>query len=299
MNTSQDDIRILGEALAIEALDHYEGWLGFEWADVHAHFSTLRSMVVKGLLDVTYQSRSTTCYRVSINGRATYKNLSSLETTEAESQSIPSNLFDVVAGHDSTKNLLTMAVGAIEPVHVLLVGEPASGKSLFLGELARLPNSRLALGGTSSRAGIVDFLIEIQPRYLIIDEIEKADQRDLDVLLTLMENGHVTRLKRGMQESITLTTWVFAGANATRRLSPALLSRFVVRRMPPYDQHTFAEAARAVLIKRENIDPKWADEIVKRIATRTTNPRKAVQVARLLHDINDLDQVIDMVWGDS
>ena len=298
LNLSQDEVRILGEGIAIQAKDPpYQGWQGWEWSSVHGSWQILRGMVAKGLLDVTYQSRSTTCYLVNDKGKAAHEAFSNGEDIEDELEAIPSNLFDVVAGHDQTKNLLTMAVGAVDPVHILLSGEPASGKSLFLSELARLPNSRLSLGGTSSRAGIVDFLIEFQPRYFIIDEIDKADQRDLDVLLSLMENGHISRLKRGMQESITLKTWVFAGANSSRRLSPALLSRFIIRNMPTYTQQDFMDVSKSVLTKRERIDPKWADQIVAALRPRTNNPRDAVKVARLIQDINQLDDIIETIWG--
>lgn len=94
-----------------------------------------------------------------------------VEIKEDEPGRIPEDMFDVVVGHEKLKKLFTLSLQAPEPVHILLAGPPATAKSIFLMELERLPRSRYALGGTSSKAGIVDFIIEQQPRYLILDEL--------------------------------------------------------------------------------------------------------------------------------
>lgn len=48
----------------------------------------------------------------------------------------------------------------------------------------------------------MDFILEHRPRYLIIDELEKMDMKDYSALLSLMAEGKVTRLKKGMTEEI-------------------------------------------------------------------------------------------------
>ncbi len=81
-----------------------------------------------------------------------------------------------------------------------MAGPPATAKSLFLEALGDLPGAQYALGGSSSRAGIADFLINFQPRFLIIDELDKMKGEDFSVLLSLMQSGVVARLKKGMRE---------------------------------------------------------------------------------------------------
>ena len=44
-------------------------------------------------------------------------------------------LFDDVIGFDDVKEIFQMSVGAYKPVHILLVGPPASAKSLFMSSL--------------------------------------------------------------------------------------------------------------------------------------------------------------------
>lgn len=303
MDLNDKHVIALRNCLEVQERDEgKEGWNGMLWSEVRTPAVTLNYLVTQGLLDLMdYSSRQYKYYKV--NDKAEVRRIidayseGEIFTEEDDDILIPHDLFDIIVGLDQTKNLLKMSLAASDPVHVLLEGEPATAKTLFLTELARLPGSRLALGGTSSRAGIVDFLIDAKPRYLIIDEIEKMDARDMDVLLSLMETGLVTRLKRGMREQIKLRTWVFAGANVARYISRAMLSRFVVRHMQVYSQSEFEAISRAILIKREKLDPAWADKIITALQGKTIDPRDSVKVGRLLQDLSQLDEVIDTIWS--
>lgn len=303
MDLSEKQLQALQESLEITERDSgKDGWLGFSWYEVHSSPASLNALVGYGLLDIAFQSNRYTYYQIANLDKvrklldAVNQGESILEDDESP-LIVPHDLFDIIVNQESTKNILKMAIQAGDPVHCLLVGRPATAKSLFLSELARIPGSRLALGGTSSRAGIVDFLIDARPRFLIIDEIDKADGRDMDVILSLMENGLVTRLKKNMREQVKLRTWVFAGANSERFVSQPLLSRFVVRRMADYTQKDFEEISHAILVKRERVDPMWADKIVAAITSKTTDPRDSVKVARLLQDISQLDEIVNTIWS--
>jgi Holliday junction DNA helicase RuvB len=46
-----------------------------------------------------------------------------------------------------------MAINANDPVHILLIGPPASAKTLFMRTLTQLQNSYLTDGGNSTKAG--------------------------------------------------------------------------------------------------------------------------------------------------
>ncbi|MDD4984945.1 MAG: hypothetical protein PHQ43_04010 [Dehalococcoidales bacterium] len=204
-----------------------------------------------------------------------------VEVEEDEPVRIPEDMFDVVVGHERLKKLFTLSLQAPEPVHILLAGPPATAKSIFLMELERLPRSRYALGGTSSKAGIVDFIIEQQPRYLILDELEKMDMKDFSALLSLMADGVVTRLKKGMTDKIKVKTWVFAAVNREENLPPELKSRFLIRRLSAYNEEDYKEVVRAVLVKREHEVEAVANEIADRMANLSRDVRDAVKVARL------------------
>ncbi len=206
---------------------------------------------------------------------------SPVDEIEDEPVAIPDDMFDVVVGHDRLKKLFSLSLQAPQPVHILLAGPPATAKSIFLMELERLPRSRYALGGTSSKAGIVDFIIEHQPRYLILDELEKMDMKDFSALLSLMADGVVTRLKKGMTETVKVKTWVFAAVNREENLPPELKSRFLIRRLSEYSEQDYKEVVRAVLVKRELVTEAIASEIADMIASFSRDVRDAVKVARL------------------
>lgn len=222
-----------------------------------------------------------------------------IEEAEEEQVEIPSDLFDIVVGHDRVKKLFTLSLQAPQPVHILLVGPPATAKSIFLMELERLPRSRYALGGTSSKAGIVDYIIEQRPRYLIIDELEKMDIKDYSALLSLMAEGIVTKLKKGMTEKVKVKTWVFGAVNRDDNLPTELKSRFLIRYLPEYSEQDYKKVVEKVLMKREQVAEDIATEIAEKMVAYSRDVRDAIKVARLHkgQSAMTIDQVIELAFG--
>lgn len=185
-------------------------WAGFGWFHAQAKPIILNQLVIDGLLVTggprgTYKTNNSTTYKLRDleMTREVLKDLEEEEKTRDcdEKVEIPDNLFDFIIGHDNIKKLLWKSIRSEHPAHVLMIGPPACAKSMFLGELARLPFSRFTNGGGTSKAGLTDYLLEFRPRVLIIDEIDKMPLAEMSVLLSLMENGTVTRLKKKMRET--------------------------------------------------------------------------------------------------
>ena len=126
------------------------------------------------------------------------------------------NLFDDIVGFEDVKSLFEMSIKAERPVHLLLCGPPSSGKSLFMSSLTKLERSYYAVGSSSTKSGIFDYLFEYRPRYFIIDELEKMNKKDQTSLLNLMESGILSELKHNQRRSTQLKTWVFASCNRYR-----------------------------------------------------------------------------------
>ena len=281
----EETAAILKLALALE--EKYQDdsdWPGFLWHEVHAVPFALNRLVADRVLRIELQSRKYSYYRV-LDIEKTKEALQLIGQLEPDAETIealPEDLFDIIEGQDRIKNVLKLALAAPRPVHGLLVGPPATAKSLFLEELAfRLPSARYALGGTTSRAGIVDFLLKEPCRYLIIDEIDKADGRDLSALLSIMETGRISRLKKKMTELERRAVWVFAGANSDSRMPPELKSRFLRLYLHEYTSGEFKDVVCAVLIKREDIDAELARLIAQQIEPKSRDVRDAVRVARM------------------
>jgi MoxR-like ATPase len=83
-----------------------------------------------------------------------------------------------------------MALDSDSVIHILMVGPPATAKTMFLTSLMQLKNSYFADGANSTKAGMIDYLFENRPRYLLVDEIDKMQSKDQAFLLNLMETGN-------------------------------------------------------------------------------------------------------------
>src|SRR5918994_4302349 len=81
-------------------------------------------------------------------------------------------LFDSIVGYGDVKRLFQLSLSSEKPVHLLLVGPPASAKTLFMMECMKLERSYFTLGSHSTKSGMLEYLFAKRPRYLIIDEIE-------------------------------------------------------------------------------------------------------------------------------
>jgi DNA replicative helicase MCM subunit Mcm2 (Cdc46/Mcm family) len=206
-------------------------------------------------------------------------------------------LFDPVIGFDDIKEILQLSINADKPVHILLVGPPASAKSLFMSCLTKLERSYYAVGSSSTKSGIFDYLFEHRPRYFIIDEIEKMSKRDQASLLGLMESGLLSELKHRQQRMTQLKTWVFASANDADKLLAPLLTRFTVIHLKPYTKEEFVEIAINILNRDESIEKEMARFIAELVFDNmSSNMRECIRIARLAdNNIAKVQRVVNML----
>lgn len=211
----------------------------WEWYNVRAEPKTLNKLVRMGIIDIVRQNaRGRTDY--SLTDREALKK--AIETLNERSEKvinedydIPENVFDIIEGYDDLKELIVMALKNDEPVHFLLYGPPATAKSLFAMEIAKLDGAFMTTAGTSTKAGMRELIVSHRPRILIIDELDKiSSSDDISVLLTLMESQKVYITMYGYHDEVDVKTWVFAMANRINKLSPELLDRFQKFHLKPY-----------------------------------------------------------------
>jgi len=206
---------------------------------------------------------------------------------------IPSDLFDVIVGYEDVKKLFLMSLKAEKPTHILLCGPPASSKTVFLLEIARLKGAFYLLGGSTTKVGLIDQLFELRPRYVLLDEIDKMDKEDYTALLSLMETGIVKETKHGRTREMILPARVYAACNVKENLPPELLSRFQFKlNFKPYTREEFIEVSRRVLIQREGKDEELADYISEKVASLSRDVRDCIGIARLSNTKDDVDFLI-------
>jgi Holliday junction DNA helicase RuvB len=136
-----------------------------------------------------------------------------------------------------------------------LTGEPGCGKTQFLENIKGYYKDRayFTIGAHSTKAGILNYLFERHPRFLLIDEIEHMPAKDQAVLLSLMQSQILSETKYGKTRQTQLKCSVFATSNSTKKMLDPLLSRFVVINVEKYSYDEFREIAMKVLIEREHI----------------------------------------------
>src|ERR671916_1232361 len=202
-------------------------------------------------------------------------------------------LFDSIVGYSDVKRLFQLSLSSEKPVHLLLVGPPASAKTLFMMECMRLERSYFTLGSHSTKSGMLDYLFDKRPRYLIVDEIEHMPMKDQTALLSLMETGILAETKFQKTRNTHLKTWVFATSNATDRMLTPLLSRFVVLRFKQYSFGSFHEVCTHML-SREGITPDVAAAIAEAvwIKLKSKDIRDCIKIGRLAKTKEDVEWIV-------
>jgi Holliday junction DNA helicase RuvB len=201
--------------------------------------------------------------------------------------------FSDVHLYDDLKLLLSRMLISKEPVHCVLVGPPASGKTMFLLSIQKSMKDVFFIDATNaSGAGIVDKLFAYpRTRIILIDEIEKMPKRDQNMLLNLLETGMLISTKvRKTQEMKYAGIKLFATSNDIEQLSKPLRSRLMEFHLPEYDFDEFVE-----IVVRLAADRYWLNsEIACKIAYTvwhdmgTKDVRDVLQLMKLAGSIDEV-----------
>ena len=203
-------------------------------------------------------------------------------------------LFSTIVGYNDVKKIFAMSITSQKPVHILLVGPPASAKTLFMLECMNLERSYFTLGSHSTKSGMLEYLFERRPRYLIVDEIEHMGIRDQTALLSLMETGILSETKYQKTRNTQLKTWVFATSNGTERMLTPLLSRFVTLHFKQYKFENFHEVA-SHMLSQEGVGGQLASKIANAVwwKMKSKDIRNCLKIGRLAKTEKDVDWIVD------
>lgn len=203
-------------------------------------------------------------------------------------------LFDSIIGYNDIKRLFNLSFSSEKPVHILLVGPPASAKTLFMLSCMKLERSYYTLGSHSTKSGMMDYLFQKRPRYLVIDEIEHMPIKDQTALLSLMETGIIVETKYKKTRDTQLKTWIFATSNSTDQMLTPLLSRFMVLRFKQYKYEAFQEVA-IHLLSREGISREIAIATAETVWSKMKSKdiRDCVKIGHLAKTKDDVDWIAE------
>jgi len=214
--------------------------------------------------------------------------------SENNEYSTSDQLFNNIVGYNDVKKLFRMSFSAEKPVHILLVGPPASAKTLFMLDCIKLERSFFTLGSHSTKSGMIDYLFKQRPRYLIVDEIEHMPMKDQTALLSLMETGIIAETKYQKTRNTQMKTWVFATSNGTERMLTPLLSRFIVLHFKQYRYENFRDIAVHILAQEgvsSEISSASADAVWRKM--RSKDIRDCMKIGRLAKIKEDVDWIAD------
>jgi Holliday junction DNA helicase RuvB len=298
MEMKPQDIQVLREIANFEQITpETEYPLGWSWRQVRIWPSTLNRLVIQDLIKVTFSSNSYTGYRLTEKGKLLASEPEPVEIKkETKPLEIPDDLFSPIEGYQEIKELIRRVLKAEKPVHILFTGVPSSAKTMFLIELSRV-GAVYILGSQASKAGIADILFDLEPKLLLVDEIDRIGTKDIAILLSLAETGIVSQAKHAKRREVKLETKIFAASNSLNMPSE-LISRFLVLRFPPYARVEFATVTTNILAKREGVEPSLAEYIASRVwqlKSSFPDPRQAVRIARLATTREEVDRLIDIL----
>jgi Holliday junction DNA helicase RuvB len=127
-------------------------------------------------------------------------------------------LFADIYGCDDIKKLFRMALESDHTCSILLTDPPASAKTLFLQSLMKLKDSHFIDCSSASKSGIIDYIFEQKPKYLLLDELDKLSRKDQTFLLNLIETEIVSETKYNKTRRTEIKTSVFATSNNMEKI---------------------------------------------------------------------------------
>jgi Holliday junction DNA helicase RuvB len=216
------------------------------------------------------------------------------KVTNSNKSALQYDLFDNIIGYDDIKKLFFLSFESQRPIHILLVGPPASAKTLFMLGCMKLERSYFTLGTHSTKSGMLDYLFEKRPRYMIIDEIEHMSIRDQTVLLSLMETGIIAETKHMKTRNTQVKTWVFATTNETNHMLTPLLSRFLVLHFKQYKFENFLDIS-IHMLGQDGIAKDIAYEVATQVwhNMRSKDIRDCIKIAHLAKTKNDVISIVE------
>jgi hypothetical protein len=182
--------------------------------------------------------------------------------------SFAESFFSELKGNDIMKKAITCALFSTpeEPVHVLVVGDPAGGKTLAKDTIAAKLGKEVELvGANTTRAGLVcnmatgelGVLAYANGKIVLVDEFDKIPEREFDWCYELLSNGKCSVHSAKVHETIESHFVMIAFANPTG----IVFGREPINEIPvpPILASRFA-----FIVKAEELGEELVKEVVKR-----------------------------------
>jgi Holliday junction resolvasome RuvABC ATP-dependent DNA helicase subunit len=240
-------------------------------------------------------------YKEGKGPRSVVKSPKPLGRTDSSTQTllpvqIPGDFLSPMLGHPLLKERVSDAVGHSGKEvrdHMIFVGPPGCGKTVMLMEIERLEGAKTAVGANTTATGLRNLLIKENPRFLLVDEIEKmarANPVTISILLEWLNTGRIiTTTHKGRTVHYNYGT-MFAAANTIERLPPELIDRLDTFFLPEFKEDQFHEVVTALMVNRYH----RSEEMAEYVSAQVWEFDRSVRTAVRMGVICDTKEKVDM-----
>jgi Holliday junction DNA helicase RuvB len=265
----------------------YNKELGFEAWQVNSDNKTLMELVKLGILEITLKTNKSTFYKIKDVEKA--KRFLEVYNVKIDTSK---PLFESIIGYEEQKEILKRVLESDKPIHVLLLGSPATAKTLFLLELTKIPNS-IYLTPYITYSGLFSYL-DLEPTLILIDQLDNLKYPDVyRLLIDICEYGIATKTSYNEKIAKTIKTKIIATANSIKRIPQALLSRFLILQFKRYSEEEFINISKQ-LLKDYPLSEDVKDYIIEK-CKNSLDVRNVLKLANIVKTKEDVDKFMKFI----
>ena len=162
------------------------------------------------------------------------------------------SMFKRIIGYEDYKILFAKAVTSQYKLNIMCVGAKGTGKSEFLKEIERKYKDKVIYidgASTTTKAGLRDILFKkgSSTKFLLVDEINLLDAKDLAIFLSLAQDNRITVTMNKTYKTLQLYNLkIFGTCNFlpdNKKISAAINDRFDIWKFKPYEYDQLLEIA--------------------------------------------------------
>lgn len=201
--------------------------------------------------------------------------------------------FSEICGLDGMKENLFRALTSEEQVNILLLGPPATSKTLFMSTILKKCNNVFYFdAANTTSAGLIEELYhDRNTKLIIIDEIDKLKRNDLNSMLGLLNDGRIVKSLKHMRYDFRIeNVKIFATSNSLGSLSKPVRSRFQEYHLIEYTDKEFLDVVAFCL---QNKLPAEINEMIGMILLEfgIKDVRTAIGLGNLIKRSDSRDDV--------
>lgn len=204
--------------------------------------------------------------------------------------------FDDVYGSDDLKvNIYRILTSEDNNTNFMLVGPPATSKTLIMDVIAKKCKDVVFFGANTSAAGLIETLYRHQnAKIVIIDELDKLKKSDLDCILGLLNDGSIKKALKTVNYDFKMNCKIFATSNSSTKFKAAIKSRFQTYTLKPYTDEEFINVVKFCI--GDKLDEEKAETVARiLIENDRKDARIAISLTSTMRPADSIEDITNVV----